>query len=93
MGIPLPGLPGFQMGGTMPGAPGQAGLAILHGGETVTPAGGGNRDTGILMDIRAGIQALVAKDAIIVVETSDGGATRDHLLSLGDRAWALPSGA
>jgi len=47
----------------------------------------------VLTAIRDGIQALVAKDSIIVVETSDGGATRDALLSLGDRAWAVPSGA
>lgn len=28
-------------GGIVPGSPGQAGLAVLHGGETVTPAGQG----------------------------------------------------
>ena len=97
LGIPggalLPFLPGFQFGGTMPGPTGQPGLAVLHGGERVTPAGRSDRSLEVLTAIRDGIQALVAKDSIIVVETSDAGATRDALLSLGDRAWAVPSGA
>lgn len=33
-------LPGFAAGGTVPGAPGAAMLAVVHGGETITPAGG-----------------------------------------------------
>ena len=33
-------IPHFDQGGIMPGATGQPGLAVLHGGESVTPKGG-----------------------------------------------------
>ena len=35
------GLPRFQSGGVVPGRRGQAVAAVVHGGETVIPAGGG----------------------------------------------------
>jgi hypothetical protein len=35
------GIPGFQFGGVVGGAPGSPQLILAHGGETVTPAGGG----------------------------------------------------
>lgn len=34
------GLPGFQFGGVVPGLVGQPRLAMVHGGETITPPGG-----------------------------------------------------
>lgn len=34
-------LPGFAMGGVVPGAVGAPQLAVVHGGETITPAGRG----------------------------------------------------
>ncbi len=33
-------IPGFAMGGVVPGAIGAASLAVVHGGETITPPGG-----------------------------------------------------
>lgn len=36
-------IPRFHTGGTMPGAPGTEGLALLQAGETVDPIGGGGR--------------------------------------------------
>jgi hypothetical protein len=41
--IGVPHIPKFHSGGTMPGAPGSEGLALLQAGETITPAGGGGR--------------------------------------------------
>jgi hypothetical protein len=34
------GIMGFQSGGVVPGPMGRAQLAMVHGGETITPAGG-----------------------------------------------------
>lgn len=49
--ISAPKLPTFHSGGIMPGAPGQEGLAILQGGERVTPIGGG---APVVLEIRSG---------------------------------------
>jgi len=38
-GFSTPNIPRFHQGGTMPGAPGTEGLALLQAGEKVTPAG------------------------------------------------------
>lgn len=39
--IDVPNIPKFHRGGVMPGPPGSEGLALLQGGETITPAGAG----------------------------------------------------
>jgi hypothetical protein len=44
-------LPHFGAGGVMPGAYGQPGLAVLHGGETVIPNGGGGGDVHIYLSL------------------------------------------
>jgi len=50
-------IPRLHTGGTMPGAPGSEGLALLRAGEQVSPAGlgGGGR---IVLELRAGGTAL-----------------------------------
>lgn len=40
-GFDVPGVPGFQHGGVVPGPLGAPRLIMAHGGETVTPRGGG----------------------------------------------------
>lgn len=45
--IAAPKLPVFHYGGIMPGAPGQEGLAILEGGERITPANQVSQGAGI----------------------------------------------
>jgi len=42
-GFSTPNIPTFHKGGTMPGAPGTEGLALLEAGEKVTPAGRSER--------------------------------------------------
>lgn len=42
-GFNTPDIPMFHQGGTMPGAPGTEGLALLQAGEKVTPPGRGDR--------------------------------------------------
>jgi TP901 family phage tail tape measure protein len=41
-GFEVPGIPGFQFGGTVPGPTGKPRLAVVHGGEQVIPVGGGS---------------------------------------------------
>jgi TP901 family phage tail tape measure protein len=41
-GFEVPGIPGFQSGGTVPGPTGKPRLAVVHGGEQVIPVGGGS---------------------------------------------------
>jgi hypothetical protein len=45
--INVPDIPTFHQGGIMPGAPGQEGLALLEGGERITPANQVGQDRGI----------------------------------------------
>lgn len=51
-GFSTPNIPTFHRGGTMPGAPGTEGLALLQAGEKVTPAGGAGER--IVIEIRSG---------------------------------------
>jgi phage-related minor tail protein len=53
-------VPGFALGGIVPGAIGGATLAIVHGGETITPAGGAGRGGASSM---ATVEALLAQAA------------------------------
>lgn len=41
-GLGIAGLPGYQSGGMVPGRTGTPQLAVVHGGETITPAGRGD---------------------------------------------------
>jgi hypothetical protein len=52
-GWDVPDLPHFAKGGIMPGAKGQPGLAVLHGGERVVPNGGGGQAIQINIDGRS----------------------------------------
>lgn len=61
--ISVPNIPVFHSGGIMPGAPGQEGLAILEGGERITPANQVNQGRSIgANDLRmpsgAGLDAM-----------------------------------
>ncbi len=49
--ISLPHIPGFATGGVVPGAIGAPMLAMVHGGETVIPAGAGLRGSGGVAEI------------------------------------------
>lgn len=44
------GIPGFANGGVVPGALGQAQLAVVHGGETVIPNGGSAAGAGMVFN-------------------------------------------
>ncbi len=50
-GFSTPDIPMFHQGGTMPGAPGTEGLALLQAGEKVTPPGRSDR---MVLEIRSG---------------------------------------
>ena len=43
---------GFEHGGVVPGPTGSPQLAVVHGGETITPPGGGS--SGLTIQINAG---------------------------------------
>jgi TP901 family phage tail tape measure protein len=52
----LPSLPGFASGGVVPGPVGRPMVAVVHGGETVTPPqGGGGGDIYLTLDLGEGI--------------------------------------
>jgi hypothetical protein len=49
--LPLFSLPSFDAGGIVPGPIGSPTLAVVHGGETVTPRGGGGAAGGITVNV------------------------------------------
>jgi hypothetical protein len=63
--ISVPNLPKFHQGGTVPGPPGSEMLAILEGGETVRPAGGGDS-----------ITVIVKLDSDVLIEAVGTGVRR-----------------
>ena len=50
--VSVPHIPHFHEGGTVPGVPGSNVLALLQGGETVSPVAGGG--AGSVIEIRSG---------------------------------------
>ncbi len=57
----LPGIPGFAQGGVVPGPRGRGQLAVVHGGETIIPAGRGGGGATIIVQVT---QPLGTPDAI-----------------------------
>jgi phage-related protein len=54
-------IPYFHRGGTMPGAPGTEGLAMLQAGERVTPAGASGTTTIVIRDDGSALAKLLVK--------------------------------
>jgi hypothetical protein len=63
-------LPSFQYGGTVPGPIGSAQLAVVHGGETITPAG--QRALTVAQTINFNVQAMDAVDVARFLEQQKG---------------------
>ncbi|MBI3089262.1 MAG: hypothetical protein HYY96_01225 [Candidatus Tectomicrobia bacterium] len=67
------GIPSFQEGGVMP----RTGLAFLHAGEQVTPAGNGSRPAPINVEINDRQTIQLVTDGRVIAEV-----TRDHMKRL-----------
>lgn len=72
----FPGVPGFAHGGTVPGPVGMPQLAVVHGGETVTPtgrAGGGGVTVNVTVNGDVVAEHLYEHIQRVVLDTVNGG--------------------